>query len=106
MNSTTAAATASGRPSAIALAAGRAISNRNGCPDASDIPQRARFATSSRKPTSSITSPAATAASPSRNCAIATGSESTSRVSSNPSRSSGLINTAAGRPLRVTSTRS
>ncbi len=51
-------------------------------------------------------SPASIAASPSRICAISLGSERTARVSSRLSRSSGLISTAAGRPLRVTTTRS
>ena len=52
------------------------------------------------------TSPRATAASPSRRPAIVSGSLRTASVSSRLARSSVLMSTIAGRPLRVTTTRS
>jgi len=52
------------------------------------------------------TSPAATAASAWTSSLMASWSPSSSRVSSRLPRSSGLINTAAGRPFRVTTMRS
>src|SRR5947199_9789420 len=51
-------------------------------------------------------SPAASAASASASSVMARASERMSSVSSSDARSSGLTRTAAGRPLRVTTTRS
>ena len=63
-------------------------------------PRRARNASAS------TTSPASTAASAWRMSRIAFGSERRSSVSSSDSSSSGLTRTAAGRPWRVSTTRS
>ncbi len=82
-------------------AAGPATTRRQAPPV--NYPARLR---GTRRSFSGTTSPRAAAFRPFLTCARSPGFESTASVSSSPSRSSGLSSTAAGRPLRVTMTRS